>query len=207
MQEPATLAVTFSQSIPLGPPMAPMLVVGESKEADTLGVKPSPVQTILAESALDAISEFSAQPSNPSETDLLPLVSQTVAVLSSMAMELGVIFRVRIRIDHPQLCLDAEKIRRSLNVLLVHLLTVSNPQAFVTIQLEPRTLDNLPGFAISLSSNQTVVTKEFGPDSAGFWDARPELSISRRMIEQQRGRLFTERTEDGKLTYHLWLPA
>jgi hypothetical protein len=207
MQEPIALPVAFSPSVPSGPQMPPVLVFGGSQDEDSGEAKPSPVQTILAESTFDAVSALSVLSSNPFATDLAPLVSQTVAVLSYMAMELGVIFRVRIRIDRARLTLDAEKFRRALNALLVHLLSVSNPQAFMTIQLESQTLDDRPGYAVSLSSNHSVIGQDVGPESEEFWIGRPEISVCRRIIEEQRGRLTAERTGDGTLTYTLWLPA
>lgn len=207
MQETPVLPEPSTQTILMGPPVSPVLIVDDMGGMERQEVKPSRVQTILAESTFDAISAFAAQPSHPSKIDLLPILSQTVAVLSSMAMELGIIFRVRIRTENALIFLDAVKLRRSINVLLVHLLTISSPQAFVTIQLESRMMDGRPGYSILLTSNQTVLTEDSGLDSNALLNMRPEISICRQITQQQGGRLSAERNEIEALTFHLWLPA
>lgn len=197
---PVIYANTASQV----PPLAPILVMDGNPENHGNAIPLAPLRRVLEESSYDALSAAAAQPLNLGPLDPVPLVAQAALILSAMAMELGVILRIHMRTPERMLQLDAERLRRAVNALLIHLLSISSPGSTVTVNIKNMENGTRAENIMQFLSSGTIVTEECELESEAYWDTRLELSVARRMISQQGGRLHAERREDGRFMYEVW---
>jgi len=141
------------------------------------------------------------------KTDLGDLVSQGVTTLVTMAAELGVVLRIQIRGDKMVIAVDVEKIRRAINALVIHLLTVSRSEGRVTVELEDKPVNGKRGISLRLSAGSVILPWKSNPEFESELNTQPELSACRRIIEKHRGTLTVEWRDDNKLSYQVWLPV
>ena len=179
----------------------------ESQDGNSLPKEGSPLQRLLTESAADELTKRLNEPFRPSKTDLVEIVSRGVAVLSTMAAELGIILRIQIRDEKINSMVDEEKIRRVLSALIIHLLTVSKSDGWVTIGLENDLLDGHRGFALRLTADSVVLPWKTTPEYEEQLNTVAELSLCRKIVEKHGGNLAVKLHEEKKLTYVVWLPA
>lgn len=167
----------------------------------------NPMQRLLLESSADALSQRLEEPFRLAKTDIVEMVSRGVTVLSTMAAELGVVLRVQVRGPRISSTVDEEKIRRVVNALAIHLLTVSQSEGWVTIGLEDKFLDGRRGFTIRLTAGSVVLPWKTNPEFEEELNTQPELSLCRKIVEKHGGNLDVMWQDDNKLTYSVWLPA
>jgi signal transduction histidine kinase len=167
----------------------------------------NPLQRLMLESSAEELGLRLKEPFRPAKTDLVKLVSQGVAVLSTMAAELGVVLRVQVRGQRISSAVDEEKIRRVVNALAIHLLTVSQSDGWMTIGLEDKPLEGRRGFTIRLTAGSVILPWKTNPEFEEELNTQPELSLSRKIIEKHGGKLAVKWQDDNKLTYSVWLPT
>jgi light-regulated signal transduction histidine kinase (bacteriophytochrome) len=167
----------------------------------------NPLQRLMLESSAEELGLRLKEPFRPAKTDLVKLVSQGVAVLSTMAAELGVVLRVQVRGQRISSAVDEEKIRRVVNALAIHLLTVSQSDGWMTIGLEDKPLEGRRGFSIRLTAGSVILPWKTNPEFEEELNTQPELSLSRKIIEKHGGKLAVKWQDDNKLTYSVWLPT
>jgi light-regulated signal transduction histidine kinase (bacteriophytochrome) len=167
----------------------------------------SPLQRLMLESGAEELDLRLKEPLRPGRTDLVGMVSKGVTVLSNMAAELGVVLRVKVRGQRISSAVDEEKIRRVINALTIHLLTVSQSDGWVTIGLEDGLRRGRRGFVIRLTAGRVVLPLKTTPEYEEELDSRTELSLCRQIVEKHGGELSVHIQDDNKLTYSVWLPA
>jgi signal transduction histidine kinase len=167
----------------------------------------NPLQRLLAESSAEELNRRLVEPFRPSKTDLVKLVSQNATVLSTMAAELGIVFRVQIRGQKLSADVDEEKFRRVINALAIHLLTVSRSEGSVTIGLEDQSLNGRRGSSLRFTAGGVVLSLKTNPEFEEELKTQAELSLCRKIIEKHGGTLAVVLQDDNKLTYRVWLPA
>jgi signal transduction histidine kinase len=187
--------------------VASLVIRYDPSEQNTPEKGGNALKRILAESAADELTRQLADPFQSEPTDLVEIVSRSVTVLSTMAAELGVILRLQIRTQRVSAGVDEEKIRRAINALVVHLLTVSQMEGWVTISLEDLALDGRRGFSLLLTAEKVILPFKTNPEYEEELTTQADLSVCRKIIEKHGG-VLTVRVQDGsKLTYSVWLPA
>jgi len=167
----------------------------------------SPLQRLLLESGAEELGKQLSEPFRLSKADLVDLVSRGVTVLSTMAAELGVVLRVQIRGQRILPSVDGEKVRRVVNALVVHLLTVSQAEGWVKIGLEDQSHGNRRGFVIRLTAGSVILPWKTGAEFEEELNTQPELSICRQIVEKLGGALAVQWEDNHQLIYSIWLPA
>ena len=165
------------------------------------------LQTVITESAADELTRRLNEPFKPSKTDLINMVFRGASVLSTMAAELGVILRIQIRGEGISISVDEEKLRRALNALVIHLLTVSQSGGWVTIGLEEKPADGRRGFTLRLTADKIVLPRTSIPEFEEELNTQAELSLCRKIVEKHGGILGIQFQDENKLTFSVWLPA
>lgn len=184
------------------------LAQGISPENSVSQEKPdSPLQRLMVESSVEELARELKDPPRKTRTDPVDLVSQGVTVLSTMAAELGVVLRVQVRGRRISSTMDEEKIRRVVNALTIHLLTVSQSDGWVTIGVEDGLYRGRGGVLVRLTAGSVILPLKTNPEYEEELDTQPELSLCRKIVEKQGGNLDVSIQEDSKLTYSVWLPA
>jgi light-regulated signal transduction histidine kinase (bacteriophytochrome) len=166
----------------------------------------SPLQRLMVESSVEELRLQLKEPLRSVRTDPVDLVSQGVTVLSGMAAELGVVLRVQVRGRRLSAMMDEEKIRRVVNALTIHLLTVSQSDGWVTIGLDDGLSNGRRGLRVRFSAGNVILPLKTNPEYEEELDTQPELSLCRKIVEKQGGKLDVSVHEDSTLTYSVWLP-
>ncbi|MBN1438403.1 MAG: hypothetical protein JW929_03250 [Anaerolineales bacterium] len=167
----------------------------------------NPLQILISESAADELTRRLCEPVRPSNADLVGMLFRGAAVLSTMAAELGVILRIQIRAAGVSLTVDEEILRRAVNALVIHLLTVSQQGGWVTIGLEETAVDGRRGFTLRLTADSIILPWKNNAEFEEEFVTQPELMLCRKIAEKLGGSLAVRFREDNKLSYALWLPA
>ncbi len=163
------------------------------------------VQRLLAESAAEELTRQLADPVRASKIDFTELVSIGVASLSGMAAELGIILRLQIRGERIQAVADGEKVRRAVNALMIHLLTVSQSEGWMTIGLEDQLRNGRRGCRLLLVVEK--VPWKTNPEYESELETHTELALCRKILEKQGGSLAVAFQDEKKLAYEVWLPG
>ena len=165
------------------------------------------LQRLLTESSSDELARQLADTFRPVKSDLVEMVSRSVTVLSTMAAELGVVLRVQVRGEKISANVDEEKVRRVLNALVIHLLSVSQSAGWVTIGLDEITLNGRRGYSLRCTADSVILPWKTTPEYEEELNTQVELSLCRKIVEKHGG-VFTVRfQDDNKLTYSVWLAA
>jgi hypothetical protein len=167
----------------------------------------SSLQRLLAESAAEELTRQLNEPFHPAKTDLVAMISRGVTVVSTMAAELGVVLRVKIRTDRTSANVDEEKTRRVVNALVIHLLSVSQSAGWVTIGVEEQMAGGRQGCCLKVTANNVVLPRKTLPEYEEELLTQAELSLCRKIVEKQGGTLEVRFQDDNKLVYSIWLPA
>lgn len=182
-----------------GRSLQPQALAGREKKDD-------PSERMLVESALDELELQIHKPLRLSTIDIRGIVTRSVTMLSAMSSELGVALRIRIRGQSVPVSADVENVRRSINALIIYLLTLSRSQGCVTVSVEERIENGKRGMSIGLSANNVVVPWKPNPDAEdGFADPQ-EISICRRLLEKNGGTLAVHSEEEQGLVLIVWIP-
>jgi hypothetical protein len=167
----------------------------------------SPVRRALVEAAVESMADCAEETILQTWINPVRVVSQTFFLLSAMAMELGIILRLRTLDSNWSLLLDDEKLRRVINVLLIHLLSGSSAGAIVGVSVEGVSLAGRTGCGIRLFSQGAISAGLEDAWSDAYWLAHPELEVAKKMVERQGGRLSVLHNEDSHLCYEVWFAA
>ncbi len=179
----------------MSPPIA-----GEEKKYSSL-------QTLMTESALDELELQRRRPLQLVAVNLGGIVTRGVTTLSEMSAELGVVLRIRVRGGNIPVRGDFEKIRRSINALLIHLLTLSQSQACVTVIEEVRMQNGRQGVEIQLSVNHVAVPWNGELDAEEVFAHSQEVTACRYLLEMNGGSLLVQTGDDGGPSFLIWLPT
>jgi hypothetical protein len=165
-----------------------------------------PLRQVLEESTLDALELQLHKPLHLSSIDLRGIVTQGVTTLSSMSAELGVVLRIRIRGESNPVTADTENIRRSIYALIIHLLTLSQPQGNVVVGVKSEMQNGKRGMSVQFSADKVVVP--WGPGLEGEEGSGdpPEVLACRRLVEKNGGSLSVQSGEDEALDFIVWIP-
>jgi hypothetical protein len=178
----------------------------ETEQVTTEDKKEDPLQRLLTDSSGDELAMQLKKNLHLSSIYLDGIVNNSVMVLSIMSAELGLVLRIQIRGECVPVVADFENIRRSINALIVHLLTLSKPQGCVTVGAEAQSQNGKRGMSVWLSSN--LIAIPWKPDwegEDGFGNP-PEVSLSRSLLERNGGSLSVQWREDETLSYIIWIP-
>jgi signal transduction histidine kinase len=167
----------------------------------------SPLQRLLLESTADELALRLKEPFRPAKVNLVEIVARSVSVLSTMAAELGVVLRIQIRGEKILSMADEEKIRRVINALAIHLLTVSQSEGWITIGLEDQPLKGRRGAQLRLTAGSVVLPWKSDEEFEAGLNSQAELALCREIIEQHGGDYSIQRQDDNKVTYSVWLPS
>jgi len=184
-----------------------------NREGDTLpsitseGKKDGPVQKLLTASALEELELQLQKPLRLGAVDLGGIVTRGVTLLSAMSAELGVVLRIRIREDSVPVQGDFEKIQRSINALIIHLLSVSQSQACVTVIGENRMQNGKRGMSVRLSANHVVVPWKSELGEKNDFANPEEVTVCRLLLEKNGGSLSVQSEEDEGQAFLVWLPV
>jgi light-regulated signal transduction histidine kinase (bacteriophytochrome) len=165
------------------------------------------LQRLLIESSSDELARQLAETYRPVKTDLVAMVSRSATVLSTMAAELGVVLRVQVRAEKISANVDEEKLRRVLNALAIHLLSVSQSAGWVTIGLEEQAMDGRRGFSLRLTADNVILPLKTSLEYEEELNTQTELSLCRKIVEKHGGGFSVRFREDNKLTYAIWFAA
>ncbi len=179
----------------------------ESEDGHSPTRENNPLQVLLTESTADELTQRLNEPLRPSKADLVDMVFRGATILSTMAAELGVILRIQIRGEGVCSSVDEEKLRRVINALVIHLLTVSQSGGWVTIGLEDKPVNGRRGFTLRFTADSIVLPWKSNPEFEEELNTQAELSLCRKIVEKHGGNLAANWQEDNKLTYFIWLPA
>ena len=171
-----------------------------TKEANSL-------QRLLAESAAEELTRQLNETFHPAKTDLVAMISRGVLVVSTMAAELGVVLRVKIRAGQASASVDEEKLRRVVNALVIHLLSVSQSAGWVTIGVEEQTAAGRRGCLLKFTAANVVLPWKSDQEFKEELQTQAELSLCREIMEKQGGSLEVRFQDDNQLAYSIWLPA
>jgi light-regulated signal transduction histidine kinase (bacteriophytochrome) len=165
------------------------------------------LQRLLTESSSDELARQLAESFRPVKSDLVEMVSRSITVLSTMAAELGVVLRVQVRADKISANVDEEKLRRVLNALAIHLLSVSQSAGWVTIGLDELAIDGHRGFSLRLSADNVILPWKTTPEYEEELNTHAELSLCRKIVEKHGGDFSVRFQDDNKLTYTIWFES
>ena len=174
-------------------------ITGEEK-------KDGPVQRLLKDSALEELQLQLHKPLRLAAVDLGGIVTRGVTMLSSMSAELGVVLRIRIRGDSVPVQGDFEKIHRSIIALIIHLLTISQSQACVTVIAESRMQNGKRGMSVRLSANHVVIPWKSGLGADDDFANPEEVTVCRLLLEKNGGSLSVQSEEEEGQAFLVWLP-
>jgi light-regulated signal transduction histidine kinase (bacteriophytochrome) len=174
-------------------------ITGEEK-------KDGPVQKLLTDSALEELELQLQKPLRLAAVDLGGIVTRGVTMLSAMSAELGVLLRIRIRGDSVPVQGDFEKIQRSINALIIHLLTISQSQACVTVIVESRMQNGKRGMSVRLSANHVVVPWKSDMGANDNFTNPGEVTACRLLLEKNGGSLSVQSEDDEGQAFLVWLP-
>jgi light-regulated signal transduction histidine kinase (bacteriophytochrome) len=174
-------------------------ITGEEK-------KDGPVQKLLTDSALEELELQLQKPLRLAAVDLGGIVTRGVTMLSAMSAELGVLLRIRIRGDSVPVQGDFEKIQRSINALIIHLLTISQSQACVTVIVESRMQNGKRGMSVRLSANYVVVPWKSDMGANDNFTNPGEVTACRLLLEKNGGSLSVQSEDDEGQAFLVWLP-
>jgi light-regulated signal transduction histidine kinase (bacteriophytochrome) len=181
---------------------------GRSHETDpTPGREENPVQQLLSESTADALNQRLQEPLRLVKTDLADLLSRGANILVTMAAELGVILRLRIKGEKNTLAVDPDKIRRVGNALVIYLLSVSQAEGRVTVEVEDKPVNGKRGVTLRFTAGSVILPWKTNPEFETELNTQPELAACRKIVEKHKGTLSVEWNADNKLIYTVWLPA
>ncbi len=168
--------------------------------------KDDPSRLLLEESAVEALELQIRKPLRLDTVDLRKIATRSITMLSMMSSELGVAFRLRIRGQNAIVTADMENVRRSINALIVYLLTLSQSQGCVTVGVEDRMEDGKRGMSIDLTASNVAVPwkPETGPGEV-FGDP-PEITTCRRLLERNGGSLTIQSEPEQGLGLRVWIP-
>jgi len=164
------------------------------------------VQKLLMDSALEELELQLKKPLRLAAVDLGGIVTRGVTMLSAMSTELGVLLRIRIRGDSVPVQGDFEKIQRSINALIIHLLTISQSQACVTVVVESRMQNGKRGMSVRLSANHVVVPWKSDLGANDDFTNPGEVTACRFLLEKNGGSLSVQSEEDEGQAFLVWLP-
>jgi light-regulated signal transduction histidine kinase (bacteriophytochrome) len=167
----------------------------------------NPLQHLLSESTADALNLRLQEPLRLAKTDLADLVSQGVSALVTMAAELGVVLRIRMKGEKTTIAVDPDKIRRVSNALVIHLLSVSQSEGRVTVELEDKPVNGKRGVTLRFTAGNVVLPWKTNPEFEAEWNAQPELAACRKIVEKHKGTMRVEWSPGNKLICTVWLPA
>ncbi len=174
------------------------------------GINPSieenPLQHLLAESSAEELARQLKENVRPVKSNPVEMVSRSMTVLSNMAAELGVILRVKVRAEKISANMDEEKIRRVLNTLVVHLLSVSQSAGWVTIGLEEQNANGRRGYSLRFAADNVILPWKTNPEYEEELNTHAELSLCRKIIQKHGGNFTVRFQDDNKLVYTIWLP-
>jgi signal transduction histidine kinase len=170
------------------------------------GKKDGPLQRLLTESGLEELERLLKQPAQLGLVDLGGIATRGVSTLSAMSSELGVLLRLRIREDSVPIPADFESIRRLINALIIHLLTLSQSQACVTVTVESREQEGKRGMSVRLYSDHVVGSwkSAVGVEEADIHSQ--EVSTCRLLLKKIGGTLSVQSGADEELSFLVWLP-
>jgi hypothetical protein len=194
---PSTTLAELSSPGKFSPPQA---FSGREKKDD-------PSERILAESTPDELELQIHKPLRLSDVNLREIVTRSVTVLSGMSSELGVALRIRIRGQSVPVSADVEDVRRSVNALILFLLTLSRSQSRVTVGMEDQIQNGKRGMSIQLSANNVVAPWKSNPDPEDRSVDPQEISTCRRLLEKNGGTLAVQSEEDNGLIVNVWVPV
>jgi light-regulated signal transduction histidine kinase (bacteriophytochrome) len=183
------------------------LTYGYEKEGTPPPKKENTLQRLLTESAAEELARQLENPFHPIKTDLAEILSSSAALLSTMAAELGVILRIQIRAERVQASADEEKIRRVINALIIHLLTVSQSEGRVTVGMDDQSVNGRRGCLLQLNAGSVVLPWKTNPEYEEELNSQAELSLCRKIVEKQGGNLAVSFQENNALVYSIWLPT
>jgi light-regulated signal transduction histidine kinase (bacteriophytochrome) len=124
-----------------------------------------------------------------------------------MAAELGVVLRVQVRAEKISANVDEEKLRRVLNTLAIHLLSVSQSAGWVTIGLDELAIDGRRGFSLRLTADSVILPLKTSLEYEEELNTQAELSLCRKIVEKHGGDFSVRFQDDNKLTYAIWFEA
>jgi hypothetical protein len=165
------------------------------------------LQRLLTESSSDELVRQLSETLRLVRSDLVEIVSRSVTILSTMAAELGVILRVQVRAEKIDANVDEEKVRRVLNALVIHLLSVSQSAGWVTIGLDELALNGRRGYSLRCTADSVILPRKPTLEYEEELKNHAELSLCRKIIEKQGGVFTVHFQDDNKLTYSIWLAA
>ncbi len=166
----------------------------------------NPLQRLLAESSAEELAGQLKESLRPDKSNPMDLISRSMVVLSTMAAELGVILRVQVRTEKISAYVDEEKVRRVLNALVIHLLSVSQSAGWVTIGLDEQNLNGRRGYSLRLAADNVILPWKTNPEYEEELNTQAELSLCRKIIEKHGGNFSVRFQDDNKLVYSIWLP-
>ncbi len=170
------------------------------------GKKDGPLQRLLTDSGLEELELQLKKPIRLVVVDLAGIATRAVSMLSAMSSELGVILRLRIREEGVPILADSEILRRSIDALIIHLLTLSPPQACVTVIVESRAQNGKRGMAVRLYSDQVIGSWKSNMGVEEEYINSQEVSASRRLLERIGGTLSVQSGAEEGLSFLVWLP-
>jgi light-regulated signal transduction histidine kinase (bacteriophytochrome) len=185
----------------------PLARGSEPSEGISLPKEENFLQRLLTESSSDELACQLAETFRPVKSDLVEMVSRSVTVLSTMAAELGVVLRVQVRAEKISADVDEEKLRRVLNALAIHLLSVSQPDGWVTIGLDELAMDGRRGFSLRLTADNVILPMKTSLEYEEELNTQAELSLCRKIVEKHGGGFSVHFQDENKLTYAIWFAA
>jgi hypothetical protein len=167
----------------------------------------NPLQRLLAESSADELTRQSMETLRTENSDLAEMVSRSMAVLSTMAAELGIILRLQVRAKEISANVDEEKIRRVLNALVIHLLSVSQSAGWVTIALDENNINGRRGCSLRITADNVILPGKTSLEYEEELKTQAELSLCRKIVEKLGGKVKVHFQDDSKLAYLVWFPV
>jgi hypothetical protein len=175
--------------------------------ADPREKKDDPSRLLLEESAVEALQQQIRKPLRLDTVDLRKIVTRSVTMLSLMSSELGVAFRLRIRGQNVTVTADMENVRRSINGLIVYLLTLSQSQGCITVGVEDRMENGKRGMSIDLTASDVTAPWKTDAESGAELGDPPEISTCRRLLERNGGSLTVQSEPEQGLALRVWIPV
>ena len=139
------------------------------------------------------------------------LVQEVMGLTQSEARHKGVVFRLELAEDLPEVCVDGIQIEQVILNLLKNGIEAIEPPGVITV----RTGNYLPGAAVQVTVRDTgpgLTQEMMGQLFEAFFTTKSHglgmgLSISRSIIESHGGRLWAEAGSGQGAVFHFTLPA
>lgn len=167
----------------------------------------NPLQQLLAESSTDELTRQSTETLRTEKSDLVEMVSRSMAVLSTMAAELGIILRLQVRVEEISANVDEEKVRRVLNALVIHLLSVSQSAGWVTIGLDENNVNGRRGCSLRITADRVILPGKTSLEYEEEFNTQAELSLCQKIVEKLGGKVTVRFQDDSQLAYSVWFPV